>query len=88
MRGRHYQEYRHWSPLMGCEAARLSIVGGDKAVEIHGEGARTAEWYAIISADVAGRKYREARTAALDAIEEAIAEGEPPGEVTLPETVP
>lgn len=70
---------------MGCDAERLSVVGGDAAVKIHGEGARTAEWYAIIPADVSGRKLREARTAALYAIEEAIADGEPPGEVTMPE---
>jgi hypothetical protein len=76
VRGRHYHEYKFWAPLMGVEAARLSMVGGDKAVEIHGEGARTAEWYA-----------RDARTAALDAIEEAIADGEPPGEVMVPEGV-
>lgn len=78
-----YTEYRFWSPLMGCEAVRISTVGGTPAARFHGEAARGQEYYAVFAADVSGRVYRERRSRALDMIEEAIARGFPPSEVEV-----
>jgi hypothetical protein len=76
-----YHEFRFWSPMLGCEAVRLSVTGGAAAAQFHGRGVVTQEYFAIIPADELGRKYRDRRNAALAAIDAAIAEGREPGEV-------
>lgn len=65
-----YRAYHYWSPTLGVQAVRLSMV------DAHG-----SEFYSVI-ADEGGKSYRAARDTALDAIEDAIAEGQQPGEVT------
>lgn len=67
----HYREFRFWSPLMGQEAARISMVDD-----------RCGEFFMIIPAS-GGREYREARNAAIDAISTAIDIGLSPGEVRV-----
>jgi hypothetical protein len=76
-----YHEFRFWSPMLGCEALRLSVTGGAAAAQFHGRGVVTQEYFAIIPAHETGRKYRDRRNAALDAIDAAIAAGREPGEV-------
>lgn len=65
-----YTEYRHWSQVLGCEAVRLSVFdrNGD-------------EFFCIIPIDGPGRRYREARDAALDQIIDVMRDGREPGEV-------
>jgi hypothetical protein len=67
----HYREYRHYSPTFGMNAVRLSMV------DWHG-----GEFWRIIAIDGNAEKYREDRDLALDAIEDAIARGDDPGEVS------
>jgi len=76
-----YREYRFWSPTLGREAVRLSVVGGAEAARFHGSGVVTQEYFAIIPADETGRKYRDRRNAALAALDAAIAVGRERGEV-------
>ncbi|MDE2439741.1 MAG: hypothetical protein KGP14_01860 [Betaproteobacteria bacterium] len=64
-------EYRFWSPLMGCEASRISAFDE-----------RGGEFFMIISAEE-GATYRHAKQAAAEAIDLAISLGLPPGEVVL-----
>jgi hypothetical protein len=63
-------EYRYWSPVLGCEAARIS-----------GFDDRGGEFFMIIPVDEAGKKYRHARQSAAEAIGQAISLGLHPGEV-------
>ncbi|TAL03713.1 MAG: hypothetical protein EPO08_03480 [Rhodospirillaceae bacterium] len=67
-----YREFRHYSPLMGCEAARLSMVDE-----------RGGEFYCIVPVEYPARLYRERRDVALDALEAAIMARREPGEVTV-----
>jgi hypothetical protein len=60
---------RYWSPILGCEAARLSMAND-----------RGSEYFTIIEAG--GRGWREAREKALGRIEAAIEAEKEPGEVT------
>jgi hypothetical protein len=76
-----YREFRFWSPTLGCEAVRLSVVGGAAATLFHGPGVAHQEYFAILRADETGKKYRDRRNAALAAIDAAIADGQGPGEV-------
>lgn len=64
-----WQQLRFWSPTLGTDAVRLSVVDD-----------RGGEFYRIIPA-VVGRKYREERDRVLDELEDAIASGAEPGEV-------
>lgn len=65
-----YSEFRFWSPMMGCEAIRISMPGKQQGTE----------YFRIIPA-ADGRRYRERRDEALDLIELAIRSGLDPGEV-------
>ena len=51
-----FQEYHHWSPILGEQAVRLSMFD-----------ARGQEFFEVI-ANPGGRAYREARDAALNRI--------------------
>lgn len=64
-----YSEYRYWSPVLGCEAARVSLF------DHHGR-----EFFMIIEAED-GRGYRQRRDTAVEAIMTAIDMGLDPGEV-------
>lgn len=66
-----YNDFR-WSPMLGCDAARISMVD-----------AQNQEHFAIIAADVPGSVYRERRRKALEAIEAPIRNGRDPGEVAV-----
>lgn len=66
-----YTEYRFWSPMLGTDAARLSM--GD------GKG---GEFFMVIPCE-GGKAYRASRAAALEAISTAISLGLDPGEVRL-----
>lgn len=66
-----YSEFRHYSPLIDAEAVRISCWdsrGGEF-------------WMLIPAAD--GRRYRERRNEALDAIAIAIADKLEPGQVQV-----
>ncbi len=65
-----WQEFRFWSPTLGCNAARISMT------DRHG-----GEFFKIIPRDASAKAYREAREKALDEIEDAIAARQQPGEV-------
>lgn len=65
-----FTEFRFYSPVMDCEAVRLSMPGN-----IPGQ-----EYFRIIPA-ADGRRYRERRDEALAMIELAIRSGLEPGEV-------
>ena len=64
-----YREMRFWSPVLGCDAARLSMVDE-----------RGGEFWRVVPVS-GGKAWREARDRALDAIEDAVARGDEPGEV-------
>lgn len=66
-----YFAHRFWSPTLGGNAVRLSMA------DDHG-----GEHWRIIPIDGNAEKYRKDRDAALDTIEDAIARGDDPGEVT------
>jgi hypothetical protein len=65
-----YREMLFWSPLLGSQAARLSMTD-----------ARGREFFAIVARE-SGKVWRERREDVLLAIEDAIARGDQPGEVT------
>ena len=65
-----FTEYRYWSPVLGCDASRLSVF------DQHG-----AEYWSIIERPSMGKRYRESRQEALELIVEAIERGQEPGEV-------
>jgi hypothetical protein len=67
-----YHSFPFYSPLLDCMAARISMVGP-----------HNQEYFAIIRADEPGSRYRKRRQKACAAIDEAIASGAEPGEVTL-----
>lgn len=69
MAASRYSEFRFWSPLLGCEAVRLSMVD-----ELGGE------FYRIMARGSA-REWRATREEALDDLAAAIAVGREPGEV-------
>lgn len=64
-----YREFRFWSPVLGRDAARVSVVGPG------------GEYFSIIPMDGTGKQNRETRNAALDLIADAIEQGREPGEV-------
>jgi hypothetical protein len=64
-----YRAFHFYSPLMGCEAVRLSMVD-----------ARGGEFYRIVPRSD-GKAWRDVRDRELDLIEDAIAGGAEPGEV-------
>lgn len=66
-----YREFRFFSPDLDSEAVRLSMAN---------EAGQ--EYYAIVPSS-SGRSWRQCRDEALDAIEMAIAAGDPPGEVVV-----
>lgn len=66
-----YSEFKFWSAMLGCDASRISMCND-----------RFGEFYMIIP-DEGGRKYKEARDHALEAIESAISLGLDPGEVIV-----
>ncbi len=66
---RGYQILRFWSPLLGDEAMRLSMV--DKQGDEH---------FMVLPA-ARGKAYREAKATALEKIGQAIEAGHQPGEV-------
>jgi hypothetical protein len=63
-------EFRYWSPVLGCDAVRMSCFDG-----------LGGEFFIIIPADDEGRAFREARQFAAEAIHEAMSLGLQPGEV-------
>lgn len=66
----HYREFRHWSPMLGCNAARIMMA------DQWGQ-----EYFAIVKAESPG--YRDRRDDAVIAITRAIECGFEPGEVFL-----
>ena len=64
-----FTEYRHYSALHDAEMSRVSMTDG-----------RGAEYFMLIPAGD-GKESREARTAAVEALEQAIAMKLEPGEV-------
>jgi hypothetical protein len=66
-----YREFRFWSPMLGANAARISV-----------PDERNAEHFAIIVAN-SGKELREARSRALDAIMAHIEAGYAAGEVNI-----
>lgn len=67
-----YRQYRFYSPTLDAEAVRLSMADG-----------AGREYYMIVAADEAGRRWRERRDEALAAIDDAIARTDEAGEVQL-----
>jgi hypothetical protein len=65
-----YRAFRFFSPQLDAEAVRLSMA--DEAGQ---------EYYIIVAADEAGRRWRERREEALAAIDAAIARKDEAGEV-------
>jgi len=66
-----FYEFRFWSPVSGCEMARISMCD-----------ARAQEFFMHIEAGE-GKAWRERRTKAVEAILEAMRQGLNPGEVRL-----
>lgn len=66
----------YYSPLIDGEVARVSMA------DDHG-----SEYFAIVPKPPSGKGWRAKRDAALDLIEEAIDNGDRPGEVTIPENL-
>lgn len=64
-----YQEFRAYSPTYGCEVSRFSMF--DK---------NGAEFFIMLPTS-AGKKWRETRTKAVEAIADAISRGDEPGEI-------
>jgi len=67
-RGRVFYEYRYWSPVLGCNAVRISM-----ADELG------REYHAIVSAENPG--FRERRDAALSRLHETILAGDDAREI-------
>lgn len=67
-----YSQYDYWSPILGANAARLSMFN-----------AQGQEFFMIIEVPDSTKQLRAAREDALDAISEAIALGLQPGEVKV-----
>ena len=64
-----YHEYKHWSPMLGQDAARVWMFDQ-----------RGSEFFMVIPDD-GGKAYRERRATAVEAIYTAIENGCEPGEV-------
>lgn len=64
-------EYRYWSPVAGCELARVSMFN-----------AQGHEFFMELPCED-GRAYRAALREAAEAIDQAIQEGLEPGEVRV-----
>ncbi len=65
-----YRQFRFYSPTLDAEAVRLSMAN---------EAGQ--EYYMIVAASEAGRRWRERRDEALAAIDDAIGRQDEPGEV-------
>ncbi len=65
-----YVEYRFWSPVLGCNASRVSVF--DKMSQ---------EYYRIIPRETEGKAYREMKADVVNDLLDAIARGDEPGEV-------
>ena len=76
-------EFRFWSPILGCGAARISMVIPPSTPGRPRDPREGAEYFTIIAADVPGSVYRERRRKACEAIEDAIARGLDHGEVIV-----
>jgi hypothetical protein len=74
-------EFCFWSPILGCDAARISMVIPPSTPGRPRDPREGAEYFTIIAADVPGGVCRERRRKAREAIEDAIARGLDPGEV-------
>ena len=67
-----YQRLDYWSPTLGCEVSRISMVD------------KNGDEYFVTIPRESGRQFREAKDKALDALEEAIGDDtRGPGEVIL-----
>jgi hypothetical protein len=66
-----YQEHRSYSPIFDKEMVRLSITDDSNR-----------EFFIQIPG-ASGKSFREAREQAIAILEQAIAEGLPPGEITV-----
>lgn len=66
-----YQQIRFYDPMLDCEAVRISGFSG------------RGEYWMKLPLDPSGRRRREQKEKALEAIEEAIASGCEPGEVIV-----
>jgi hypothetical protein len=64
-----YSEYSYWSPVLGCNAARVSMCDG-----------RGSEYYRIVPR-LSGKQYRELKAATLELLAAAIERGAEPGEL-------
>lgn len=64
-------EYRYWSPVMGCDAVRVSSFD-----------ARGDEFYMLLE-EHSGASWRCKRQEAAEIIDLAMRQGLPPGEVRL-----
>ena len=67
-----YREFRFYSPDLDANAVRLSLADD-----------QGREYYAIVPVAAVGKSWREQREATLSAIDDAIAEGQSPGEVKV-----
>ena len=76
-------EFRFWSPILGCDTARILMVIPPSAPGRPRDPREGAEYFTIIAADVPGSVYRERRRKACEAIEDAIARGMDPGEASV-----
>lgn len=65
----NFQTYDYWSPILGCEACRVSMVDS-----------RGSEYFAIVP-KTDGADWRRRKIDALEALEQAIQLGLPPGEI-------
>ncbi len=65
-----YRQFRFYSPTLDAEAVRLSMA--DEAGQ---------EYYMIVAASEAGKRWRERRDEALAALDDAISRRHEPGEV-------
>ena len=66
-----YHEFRSYSPIHDCEVGRISVFNE-----------RGSEFYMLVPVE-SPRKYRHARQAALDAIQEAMDRHLEPGQVKI-----
>jgi hypothetical protein len=69
---RPVREYRFWSPVLGDHACRLSM-----------PDERGGEYWMVVARPSHGREWRDARRAAVEALEAAADEGLEPGEIVI-----
>jgi hypothetical protein len=77
-----YNQFISYSPMHDCRVARISMVFPPSPPGAPPDRREGAEYFAF-PAEPEGRVYRERWQKALEAIEDAIARGLDPGEVTL-----